>query len=108
MPGEVVLISEDAIGHDGGDEAEYQHRDAILLPVLLAFGIDAQEPVDQPLDFSEQRIEKRAAGLIGIEHMKQIDSKRLGDGHQREDINRELNPAGRSHVCHNPKSVLDE
>ena len=92
----MVLQAKDAIGHRGGDKAENQHRDAILLPVLLAFGIDAQHAVNEPFQPAQcAGPETYRPRLFRIENLKQINPQRLGDRHQEEDVNRELNPAGR-------------
>ena len=58
-------------------------------------GIDAHEPIGQPLQRTQHRVEPGPA--VGIEHPHQIKPHRLGDQHKRDKVEGKLKPAGSLH-----------
>ena len=73
---------------------EQQHGDRVGQPVLLAFLVDAADPVKRCLDRPQNRGEERA---LAIEHTRHVPAERLG---QRDDdgaVQNDLNPANGGH-----------
>ena len=67
-----MLQAFDGVGHEQSDRAEHEHRQGVLLPVLLLLGINAAEPVNQPLDRSE---EARQRLPVALEYTKHVDCR---------------------------------
>src|SRR5208283_741764 len=55
-------------------EAEGQHGNAITLPVLLLIFLDAAEPIESPLDRTQQR---RQECTLAVEDARHIEAERL-------------------------------
>ena len=51
--------------------------------------------IGEPLERPEHRVEPGFA--VRIEHLDEIKAHRLGDQRERDDVERELNPAGSLH-----------
>ena len=68
------LKSLQRVKHEHGDSTEQQHRHGIFSPTHFVTCIDTREPVDESLNWSDYRIEKRA---LAIENMCDEDAERL-------------------------------
>ena len=90
-----MLQAFDAVGHQQCDRAEHEHRQSILLPVLVLLRINAAKLVEQPLNRSE---EARQRLLVPLEYTIHVAAERLGyrENYRRKEQN--LNP---SICCHN-------
>jgi hypothetical protein len=84
-----VLQAFDAVGHQQGDRAEHQHRQGILLPVLLLLRINAAKLVEQTLDPSEEARERLP---VSLKYTMHVPAERLGyrENYRRKEQN--LNP----------------
>ena len=49
---------------DEADDAEREQRQRVDVPALLALGVDPAEPVDQPLDRTEDPVEPRRTAVV--------------------------------------------
>ena len=73
--GRHMLQPLDGVGHEQRDGAEEKHRKRVLLPILLLFGIDTAEAINQPLDRPEEARQRLA---VALENTKHIDADGLG------------------------------
>ncbi len=74
---EQMLQPQDAVGEEAAHQAEQQHGEGVLLPILLSLGLNAHQPIGQPLKRLEDRVEPGSA--IGIEHLHQVKAHRFSD-----------------------------
>ena len=72
-----MLQPQDRVGEQAAHQAEQQHGEGVLLPVLLLVRLHAHQPIGEPLQRPEHRVEPGPA--IGIEHPHEIKPHRLGD-----------------------------
>ena len=93
---EEVLQPQDGVGEQAAHQAEEQHGERVLLPVVLAVRLHAHEPVGKPFQRFHHGVEP---GLpIGIEHADEIQAKRLGDERERADEQGQLQPVRSLHI----------
>ena len=71
-----MLQPQDSVGEDAAHQAENQHREGILLPILLPRAIHAHERQRHPLQRPENRIEK--CFPFRIKHLGKIDPQGFG------------------------------
>ncbi len=86
-----LLQSQDRVSEQTTHQAEEQHGERILRPIVLLPGIDPYRAVGATLQWPQHRIEPCSA--VGIEHLQQVKSHRLRDERERHDIHGKLNPA---------------
>ncbi len=84
------LQAQDGVGEKHPDQAEEQHGDGVLLPVVLLLRIDADQLVSQSLQWLEDGIEEGLA--IRVQNLAKVEAERLGDRQQDADVENELNP----------------
>ena len=91
VEGQPVLQSQDGVGEKAADQAQEQHGERVLPPILFLIWIDADEPIGEPLEGLESSVQPGAA--VRVEHLGQIEPHRFSDGCQREDVEEQFNPA---------------
>ena len=99
VPGKHVLHALNDVGHDQSDGGEAEHREGILTPIHLVFGVYAGEPVDEALDGAEDGIEP---GTLSLNDPRHVDAHRAYSRKQYEAINCKLQPAVNGHVRTSP------
>ena len=93
-----MLEPEHGVGEQQPGQAEDEEGPGVLLPILLLFRVDAEEPVEQPLDGLDGPVEP---GLpVGLEDPDEIEAHGLRDEEQDPQEERQLNPAGEIHRDH--------
>ncbi len=85
-----LLQPQNRVGEQAAHEAEQQHRERVLLPVVFLRRVHAQHAVSQFFQRAQDRVEPGAA--VGVEHAVDIQAERLGDQHERGDIQRQFQP----------------
>ncbi len=94
---EQVLEAQDKIGEQHPDEAEGQQCNRVGQPRLFFGGIDATDPIREPLDGTHGAVEPRPT--VRIEHLHQVKTEGLGEQKERAEEQRELEPGvGRVHL----------
>ena len=90
IQGQKILQAQDRVGEQAAHETEEQHRQCVLLPIVLFAGVNTHRAIGEPLDWSQHRIEPRFA--IWVENVHQIEAHWLCHQGERDQVNRELNP----------------
>ena len=90
-----MLQPQNRVSEQATHQAEEQHGEGVLFPIVLFAGIDSHQAIGQSLQRTQHRIEPGSA--IGIEHLQQIKPHRLGDQHERDKVESELKPTGSLH-----------
>ena len=90
-----ILQTQNRVSEKATHQAEEQHGEGVLFPIVLFAGIDSHQSICQSLQWTQHRIEPGPA--VGIEHLQQIKPHRLGDQHKRDKVEGELKPAGSLH-----------
>ena len=90
-----ILQPQNRVSEQTTDQAEQQHGEGVLLPIVLLVRVDAHNAIGPALERAQNRIEPGLA--LRIEHLQQIKPHRLRDHRKRDDIECELNPAGSLH-----------
>ncbi len=85
------LQPQQGVGHQHGEEAEEQHRDGVLFPVLLRPGIHSAEAIGQALDGPEHLVEPGAAARI--QDLQEVESERFGDEQEQPQVKGQLEPS---------------
>ena len=85
-----LLQPQNGVGEQAAHEAENQHRERVLFPVVFLRRVHAQHAVGQFFQRAQNRVEPGAA--VGVEHAIDIQTERFGDEHERGDVKREFQP----------------
>jgi hypothetical protein len=94
-PRQPRLPAQQKIEDNDVDDAENSESQRVKLPIHLALRTEADEPVDQSLDWQEQRIEK---GVSPLEHTFQICADRLDQQGKDKKECPHLKGTGRAHI----------
>ena len=84
LNGSTVLQPLHRVEHQHRDDAEQQQRDGVLGPAHLARLVDAGEPVDQPLERPQHRVEPGALAGEHAGHVAADERRHQEDGEQEE------------------------
>ena len=76
----MFLQPQNGISKQTPHQAEEQHGEGVLHPVLFPFGVHAHHPVSQALAGPEQGIEPGFPACI--QDLAEIEAHRFGDGRQ--------------------------
>ena len=75
------------VDHEQAGEIEQQHRDGVGLPGHPLLGIDAGQPIEQPLERAEQPIEQQRRAIVDAGHVR---AQRLGQRNQDDEVEEDL------------------
>ena len=92
-----MLQAQNRVGEQAAHQAEQQHGERVLLPIVFLVRIHSHHAIGEPLQRPQHRVEPGFA--IRIEHLHQIKPHRLGDQHERDDVEGKLNPARSLHMA---------
>ena len=99
IPGQEVLQALDGVGHQHADGRKAQDRKSVLAPIHLLAGFDAAQPIDEPFDGAENRIEP---GAFPFKHTGQIGAHGTNACQQNQGEEGELKPAIGGHLRTSP------
>jgi hypothetical protein len=84
------LKAQNQVRENHADEAENEHREAVLFPIVLALRIDLADRISGAFQWLKNGIEKRLAA--GIENLDQIEAQRFRDRGEHDEIDDQLQP----------------
>jgi hypothetical protein len=83
-----MLQPQDRVSEDASNQAEEQHGQRILLPILLLICLHTHQAIGEPLQRFQDRVKPRFA--VHVEHTHEIKPHRLRDGRERDDEQNQL------------------
>ena len=94
IEGQRRLQPHQAVDQQHAADMEQQHGDRIGQPVLLAFRIDAADPVDRALDRAQHG---RQEGAFAVEYARHVPTERLCQRGDDDAVEDDLGPADGGH-----------
>jgi hypothetical protein len=92
------LQAENAIGEQAADKTEHQEGKGVLLPGLLLLRLNAEEPVEQPFEGAEERVEKRLS--LSVQHPKDVKPHGFCQPEKQGHKQHQLKPSVDCHLMH--------
>jgi len=89
-----LLQAQDGVEQQQAHAVEEQHGDAVDLPVVLLGGVNAADPVDQPLQRSQRRVKPGAPPFVDGGHVR---AEWFGQQQQNDQVEDDLGDAGWCH-----------